>query len=48
MLSKISKGGQEGHIKKHRIKKNSPEMNELERDPAPLQFLASNFEKQKS
>ena len=27
--------------------KNSPEMNELVRDLAPLQFLASNFEKQK-
>ena len=29
-------------------KKNTPEMDELERDPIPLQFLASNFEKQKS
>ena len=29
-------------------KKNTPEMDELERDPVPLQFLASNFEKQKS
>ena len=28
-------------------KKNSPEMDELERDISPLQFLASNFEKQK-
>ena len=28
--------------------KNSPEMDELERDVPPLQFLASNFEKQKS
>ena len=40
----MSRGG----IKNHRIKKNSPEMAELDRDPAPLQFLASNFEKQKS
>ena len=28
--------------------KNSPEMNELERDLIAVQFLASNFEKQKS
>ena len=34
--------------KKSSDKKNTPEMDELERDPAPLQFLASNFEKQKS
>ena len=34
-------------IKNRRIKKNSPEMDELERDISPLQFLASNFEKQK-
>ena len=34
--------------KKLSDKTNSQEMDELERDPAPLQFLASNFEKQKS
>ena len=34
--------------KKSSDKKNSPEMDELERDMSPLQFLASNFEKQKS
>ena len=32
--------------KKSSDKKNSPEMDELELDLAPLQFLASNFEKQ--
>ena len=29
-------------------RKNSPEMKELERDLVAIQFLASNFEKQKS
>ena len=29
------------------FQKNSPEMNELERDLTPVKFLASNFEKQK-
>ena len=39
----MSRGG----IKNHQIKKKSPEMDELERDVTRLQFLASNFEKQK-
>ena len=30
------------------VQKNTPEMNELERDVIPVQFLASNSKKQKS
>ena len=33
--------------KKSSDQKNTPEMNELERDMIPLKILASNFEKQK-
>ena len=36
-----------GGYQKIKFRKNTPEMNELERDMNPLQFLASNFEKQK-
>ena len=46
LFLKISKGSSEGY-KKSPDHKNSPEMNELERDLIAVQFLASNFEKQK-
>ena len=46
LLLKNSKGGQEGYTK-IKFGKNTPEMNELERDLIAVQFLTSNFEKQK-
>ena len=34
-------------VQKQKYKKNSPEINELERDLFPAKFLSSNFEKTK-